>query len=269
MMGTVRWGELTAEEIRSAGLRNALAVVPLGCTEQHGFHLPVDTDTYQVERLVTDAAGLAAASGVEVLILPTLPFGPASEHFGYPGTISLDSSIYVQLVKAIVHSVVDSGFRRISVVHGCGGHWVVPGALWDVKSEAARMKQSVVIRHLPVDREWSQLQRDIFPESSDAGIGHAGVMETALCLAGREHLVRLTSHRSPTLDRFDERYGQFGEVFLFSEITDTGALGDATGATVEGGMRLWAQAIDRLAEVFVELARQDGVATHADPPPAR
>jgi len=55
----VRWGELTAEELAAAASRNVQVILPLGCTEQHAHHLPVDTDTYQVERACIEGARLA------------------------------------------------------------------------------------------------------------------------------------------------------------------------------------------------------------------
>jgi creatinine amidohydrolase len=262
----VRWAELTGPEIGAAGRRDALALIPLGCTEQHGLHLPVDTDTYQVERLAIAGATAAAQRGAEVLVLPVLPFGPASEHHGYPGTISLDTSAYMQVIKDLVSSVLDSGFRRVAVIHGCGGHWVVPGALWDAKADAARANRPLVLRHLGFDDKWQQIQNEVFPDSGDTSAGHAGVMETSLALSGREHLVRLDLHRTPAVDRIATRYHRLGEVFLFSEISNTGALGDASGATVAGGAQLWEKQISWVAQIIVELAAEDGVALTPENP---
>ena len=250
----MRWGEMTREEIEAAAGRNVLAVVPLGCTEQHAFHLPVDTDTYQVDRATVDAARLAGEQGVDVLVLPPLPFGPASEHHGLAGTISLTNEVYIQVVKQIVWSVIDSGFRRIVVVTGCGGHWAVPGALWDLKAEASRTRVDLALRVIGVSDEWGPISDEIFPGGDG---GHAAVMETALCLAEREHLVRRDRMQAPATERLAERYRQGGEVFLFDEMTDTGALGDPSPATVEGGREAWARIIDGLARRFVFFAEQD------------
>ena len=75
-MAGVRWGEQTATEIAAAARENALVILPLGCTEQHAGHLPVDTDTWQVEHFAQEGAALAAARhGVRALVLPALPFG--------------------------------------------------------------------------------------------------------------------------------------------------------------------------------------------------
>jgi creatinine amidohydrolase len=250
----MRWGEMTREQIEAAAKRGALAVVPLGCTEQHAFHLPVDTDTYQVERTTVDAAEVAAGQGCEVLVLPPLPFGPASEHCGMAGSISLSNEIYIQVVKQIVWSVIDSGFRRIVVVTGCGGHWAVPGALWDLKAEAHRTGIDIVLRVIGVSDQWVPISEELFPGGDG---GHAAVMETALCLAERAHLVRKERMIAPETRQLFERYREGGEVFLFDEMTNTGALGDPSPATVDGGREAWARIIEGLGERFAFFESQD------------
>lgn len=244
-MVSVRWSELTAEEVRAAANGNALVILPLGCTEQHALHLPVDTDTYQVDRLTVEGSRRAAERyGVRVVVLPTIPFGPAAEHYGLPGTISLPNDVYIQLVKHVLWSAIDSGFRRLATVSGCDGHFAMRGAVWELKAEARRSGKDVLLRIVSVDRDWRQLKQKHFPNTDS---GHAAVMETALCLAQREHLVRKEKMRAPQLVRFPERYRDDGEVFLFAEVTDTGALGDPTPATAEGGRALWEDIIEAFA----------------------
>src|SRR4051812_8733514 len=234
---SVLWGEHTSEEIAAAARANALVILPCGCTEQHALHLPVDTDTYQVERLAREGGQLAVERhGLRVLVLPALPFGPASEHFGLPGTLSLSNELWIGLVKQILGSVIDSGFSRIAAMQGCGGHWALPGILWDVKADAQRAGRAVTLRLLRVDEDWRRVADEVFP-SGDGG--HAAVMETALCLAGREQLVKRERMLAPHVPGLRERYIEGGEVFLFQELTDTGALGDPTPATIEGGEAAW------------------------------
>jgi creatinine amidohydrolase len=254
-MHAVVWGEQTAAAIAQAAAENALVIVPLGCTEQHAGHLPVDTDTWQVAQLAQGGAQRAAAEhGVQVLVLPTLPFGPATEHDGLPGTISLSSELYVGLVKQIVWSLIAGGFRRIVVVRGCGGHWVVPGALWDCKSEARRAGHEVTLRMIGVADGWAALQEQIFPGAAG---GHAAVMETALALAERPKLVRHDEMRAPQLQDLTGRYREGGEIFLFDEISDSGALGDPTNATAAGGARAWDALITDFARRLAFFDAQD------------
>jgi len=255
MRSSVKWGELTAGELEAAAKENAQVILPLGCTEQHAFHLPVDTDTYQVDRLAVEGARKAAERhGVDVVVLPTMPYGPAAEHDGLPGTISLPNTLYLQLVRSVLWSVIELGFRRAAVVSGCGGHFVVPGALWDLKVEARRAGHAVTLRKLTTDQDWRRLKEKYF-RGSDGG--HAAVVETALCLADREHLVRRERMRAPTLTMFSERYREGGEVFLFSEVTDTGGLGDPAPATVEGGRAMWDEMTDAFAAKLKYVDDQD------------
>lgn len=255
MPDTILWGAQTAAAIAEAARANALVIVPLGCTEQHAAHLPVDTDTWQVEYFAREGARKAAARGVRALVLPPLPFGPASEHDGLPGTISLSNELYVTLIKQIIRSVIDGGFRRVLVIRGCGGHWAVPGALWDVKAEARRAGRDLTLRMIGVADDWGTLQERHFPGTDG---GHAAVTETALCLAVRPALVRPDERRAPTLrGGLRERYRDGAEVFLFDELTDTGALGDPSPATAEGGAAIWAASTDALAERLAFFEAQD------------
>lgn len=254
-MAAILWGELTAAGVAEAAGAGALAILPLGCTEQHAGHLPVDTDTWQVEHLAREGARLAAErDGVCALVLPALPFGPASEHHGFPGTISLSNELYVQLVKQIVWSAIESGFRRVLVVRGCGGHSAVPGAVWDVKADARRAGREVTLRVIGAADGWAEVAAEHLPGGDG---GHAAVVETALCMAGRPELVRAEAMRAPALQRLRERYRDGGEVFLFDEMTDTGALGDPTPATAEGGAAAWVEIIDRFARRLAMFEEQD------------
>jgi len=252
---SVRWGELTAEELGDAARAGALVLLPLGCTEQHAGHLPVDTDTYQVDRLTVEGGRKAAERyDVDVLVLPPIPYGPAAEHDGYPGTISLSNALYLELLRQVLWSAITSGFRRLAAVSGCGGHFVVPGAMWDLKVEARRAGYDVTLRVLRAGQDWRRLKEKYFPRG---GGGHAAVVETALCLASREHLVRRDKMRAPTLRMFEERYRDGGEAFVFSEVTDTGGLGDPAPATVEGGRALWEDITDAFASTLKTLDEQD------------
>lgn len=251
----ILWGELTSEEIGRAGRLGALALLPLGCTEQHGGHLPVDTDTYQAERLCRDGALRAAERfGLQVLVLPALPFGPASEHAGYPGSIDIPNEMWVRLIRQILRGVIDAGFARIAVVRGCTAHWAAAGAVWDLAAEEARAGRSVVLRVLDADSGWRSLDTERFPAGS---AGHAGAMETSLCLAERPHLVRADRMRAPALRGLRERYVEGGEAFLFRDMTDTGALGDPTAATAEAGREIWQGLIDAFAGRLRALEEQD------------
>ncbi len=251
---TVRFSELTAPVVREMVAKNPLVIIPLGCTEQHALHLPLDTDTYQVERLAIEGATYARdRHDVDVLVIPTLPFGPASEHYGLPA-ISLTNETWIAVLKDVVWSLIDMGFRRLAVIQGCGGHWAAPGVLWDVKAAAAKQGIPVVLRVLKVNKDWRRLAQEHF---GTGGGGHAGVMETSLCLADREHLVDRSKMIPPRVGDLEGRYLEGGEVFLFGEMSSTGALGDPTASSAEAGRAIWKEMTQVFAKLIARLAEQD------------
>jgi hypothetical protein len=76
-----RFSDLTHREIGDCAKLGWLVVIPTGCTEQQGPHLPVDFDTWFAESLMVAAAEKAAQEhAIQTLVLPAMPFGPTPEH---------------------------------------------------------------------------------------------------------------------------------------------------------------------------------------------
>ena len=140
------------------------------------------------------AAGVAVWAGVRAL--------RTTRH-------ALQQRLWIGVIKQLLWSVLDAGFTRIAAVKGCGGHWALPGALWDVKADARRAGRAVTLRMLAVDADWCAIQEELFPGADG---GHAAVMETALCLAERARLVRLDAMRAPRLADFRARYVDGGDL---------------------------------------------------------
>ena len=120
----MKYGDLTYEEIRDKAAHGTLAIVPTGCTEQQGPHLPVDFDTWFVDQVCNAASEKASRDlGVQSLVLPTIPFGPTPEHRNYgAGYIDIPAELHDSLVLATLASLAEQGFRRVVVWRGCGGH---------------------------------------------------------------------------------------------------------------------------------------------------
>ncbi|WP_265499675.1 creatininase family protein [Paracoccus beibuensis] len=91
-------------------------ILPLGSTEQHA-HLSLSVDSILSEKIATDAA---APLGVPVF--PAVPYGLTPYFMAFPGTVSLKLSTYATLVRDILDSLYDTGFRRVLIVNGHGGN---------------------------------------------------------------------------------------------------------------------------------------------------
>ena len=108
-MTQVRWSDMTFEEVGAAAASGAVAVLPVGATEQHGPHLITGTDTFFAEGLCIDAA---AQTGD--VVLPPLAYGCSLGHTDqWPGTISLTPQTMLAMVTEIGRWVYASGFRRL------------------------------------------------------------------------------------------------------------------------------------------------------------
>ena len=110
---TVHLAELTWEEAGQAALDNLPVIVPAGATEAHGQHLPLDVDTHQA---ATVAARLAERAGA--LVAPALPYGYSTMWMGFPGTITLSSETFQQVLVEVCSSLVRHGFYRVVILNG-------------------------------------------------------------------------------------------------------------------------------------------------------
>ena len=96
-------------------------IVLFSSTEQHGRHLPLNTDAFAVRNLWKTAAEIVA-DDVKPVLTPMVPFGVEWEHMGYPGTITLSRETMTRIVKDIVRSLyLNTGFKKFVLVPGCEG----------------------------------------------------------------------------------------------------------------------------------------------------
>lgn len=99
-----------------------LAVLFLGSIEQHGPFIPLGTDTLMAEAL---SEQLEKNMGDKLVIFPVLPFGAAKEHRGFAGTIYLNYTTYMLLLKEIIAAIFESGFKRLLLISTHGGNDLV------------------------------------------------------------------------------------------------------------------------------------------------
>ncbi len=119
----------TWPQVEATGARTVLAV-PLGSLEQHGPHLPLDTDTRIAATL---AAGLAARCAA-VTVAPAVAYGASGEHAGFPGTLLVGHTVLADLLVELVRSA-RAAFAGVVFVNAHGGN---ADALVSVERRAAR-----------------------------------------------------------------------------------------------------------------------------------
>ena len=119
-MTDVEWVNLKAHELRALAKKDAIVIVPVGSTEQHGPHMPVQTDA----RLASEVAQRTARQITDrapVIVTPPVWTGLAEHHMSLGGTITLDFDAFSRLLCGIVGSLARHGFRRILLLNGHGG----------------------------------------------------------------------------------------------------------------------------------------------------
>src|SRR5687768_1780092 len=114
------FAELNREELRAIATE-ALVILPLGATEQHGPHLPSGTDTFAVSSIAQKAAELAAGH-IPVVVTPPLPFGSSAHHLVFGATLSLSTETYYRALCDLIESLVQDSFAKIFLLNGHGGN---------------------------------------------------------------------------------------------------------------------------------------------------
>lgn len=239
MARLIVWKDATRDELRAA-LPDAVVVLPIGATEQHGPHLPVGTDALVAETIARRAAESAAVvSPHEVILAPTLPFGASAHHLAFGGTISLGTATLIAVLDDIVDSIEQQGGRRVLIVNGHGGN---QGASRAVAS-AADARAAVTVATV-----------DYWEIGGLSSPGHAGEVETSLILAidpDRVHLDRVTRDGPPDLPAVPGLavHGKW----IWDRIG--GFTDDPIGATSERGRERLDRAVEAVARAIVGFAR--------------
>ena len=118
----VELGRMTWPEIKERIEEDPFTpvVVLFSATEQHGYHLPFNTDQLSTWYTWWNAAKITK-DDVKPVLTPLMPFGVEWEHMGFPGTITLAMRTLTAVCKDIVRSLYYAGFRKFTIIPGCGG----------------------------------------------------------------------------------------------------------------------------------------------------
>src|SRR4051794_17296863 len=115
------WTEIHWPDVASIDAARWIAVLPLAATEQHGPHLPLETDVLIGEAYLARVRELLPAA-LPVTFLPLQPVGISTEHVDYPGTLTLPTDVALKEWMAIGESVARSGVRKLVIVTSHGGN---------------------------------------------------------------------------------------------------------------------------------------------------
>lgn len=250
--------EMTWEEVEEVLQETDIILVPCGSTEQHGPHLPLGNDALQATEMTKRTLLALESRGVKAVAGPTIPFGTASYHMPFPGTISLKADTFKMLLKEVCLSFYAHGFKRQALILGHGGNY---STMMTVAQELVDETDAQVLV-----LNWLKVMTDRYSEilTSKDHESHAGEGETSRMLALHPELVQLQRarvYRSERAEKMESHEhpllggGVFRPSRSFRQATPVGSVGDPRLARAETGEKLYTVIADWLATI---IAREFG-----------
>jgi creatinine amidohydrolase len=214
-LGGATWPEIAALR------RGCVLAVPIGSLEQHGPHLPLDTDT----RIALELGRRLSHARADVVLAPPVPYGASGEHAGFAGTLLVDHAVLADLLLELIRSARAS-FAGVVLISAHGGNHE---ALSLVRERCRAEGEAAVI--------WTP--------AVPGGDAHAGRTETSLMLAIDPRVVRTELAEAGCTDPLDSLMPRLRAEGV-RPISSNGVLGDPQGASAAEGELLLAAMTDDL-----------------------
>jgi creatinine amidohydrolase len=164
--------------------RDTPVVIPIAAHEQHGHHMPLYTDSLLLGEIVRRAE---ERLGDDALFAPLMWLGNSHHHMDFPGTLSAEPRVYLDLLNGLLENFLQHGFKRILLLNGHGGN-MVPGAqaVFEVRQRHRDRKDLLLLSAT----YWDQAKiPDAHADLVQDAMGHAGELETSMMLVIRPELV--------------------------------------------------------------------------------
>jgi creatinine amidohydrolase len=253
------WPEV--EAVRAEGVDAVL--IPIGSTEQHGRHLPLDTDCFIARELSRRAAEAGDEAGVRLLVAPTLNVTLSWYHMQFPGSLKLQTTTFLQVFREVCESLAHHGFETLIAVNGHGGNIAALTVAVNHAMETTGRRVFLV--------QWWDLAADVL-SAIEGPMIHAEEAETSIAIALGQRMIESEAAR----DAFDRgaavrdaglpwtSYGKYAMTHkgpgvvvpmdMLRDITPSGVVGDATRASRETGEQVLDVLIPRIVEVAREIS---------------
>ncbi len=231
-----------------------VVLIPVGHTEQHGFHLPLNVDTLIIEAI---AKGTVEAVPDQAVTLPVMPYGVSTHRQAFAGTLNAGGRAFEDFYGAVIDSLVARGFDRFYLMSGHGGNCSFFTTVVKYAGERhRRIFAATAWLYLSGPDGVAALEK--YRRSKIGGMGHAGELETSLMLHLRPDLVDMSKVVDETdfvaTPNYYMDWVEGGSLIAnppWDDDSQTGAYGAGSLATAENG-RLWLEAA--IAEKVVHVA---------------
>ena len=241
----------TWPELGKVAKKQPVVVLPVGSVEDHGPHLPLDTDNFLIGTICEAAAARAAG---DMLLLPLVPYGFETHHMDFPGTIDIKPDHLLHFALDITKSVARHGFKRILIADGHGSNMPI---LDLVARQTIMETDSLCAAFI-----WPSLAAKVISglrQSGRGGMAHACELETSVYLHLDKHRVQF--------DKAQKEVGMPDSEFIWMDLLEgspvllmdrwsrfsrSATSGDPTLATADKGKIIF----DAVVDAFVRLVRE-------------
>lgn len=239
------WEHLRSPELKTLAERDAVVLVPVGAIEQHGQHLPVNTDLISASWVCQLVAERLDAKGIAAVVAPSFIIANSLHHMHFPGSLSIQPRTFIQVLKEQCASIASQGFRKIALVNGHGGNIApIDVALIEINRELG-----IAVYNVPCNGGVDESQ---FLDKQKWMI-HSGEVETSIVLAYDESLVDPCYKEAKGYEGNATKYEDEKILATFHHMeahTKNGVMGDATTASREKGLALVNAYADNIARAL-------------------
>jgi creatinine amidohydrolase/Fe(II)-dependent formamide hydrolase-like protein len=252
------WQEIPWPEIKKVADEVGIAILPIGATEQHGFHCPAGVDFYNAYEI---SKRVSAKTGA--IVAPPMPYGSHPYfHYGFVGTIPIRATTQIEFVRDVIKGLVNSGFRKVIIMQAHGQWWTMHTAIQEIALDVDCFMAVAT---------WWELACEKIKEVCTTPFKHADEVETSVSLALYPELVNMSKAKEDYslkgyLDKRFVRPAVHAELinafpiesitFVPQETTmETGAPGDPRLATAEKGEAIVSTAVNVVVDLIEYLKK--------------
>lgn len=232
-----------------------IVILPFGAYEQHGPHLPNNTDTIIATKLAEKLDEVIDL--FEIKLLPTEEIGYSIEHLDFGGTKSLTYHGAIDRWLGIIKQQYELGYRKILLLNAHGGN----SPLLTIVATEARVKWNMLV----VATHWTRfgLPAELTPALDKSIDIHAGEIETSIMLSIQPDLVKMdhaenfASKQSDYTASFKylRAYGAHAFGWKMNDLNDQGAVGNASRATAQKGELIINHAVSGLKDLVTDMSQ--------------
>ncbi|HIU43548.1 MAG TPA: creatininase family protein [Candidatus Ventrousia excrementavium] len=249
MKNPVRWDNLNTRELKALSEQQAIVLLPVGSTEQHGPHLPVGCDNLMATGMSERIAAELNRRGKPCVVAPSIAVANSTHHMSFCGSMTLRAETYMHLLFDYCRSIASHGFRKIVIVNGHGGN-VAPTETALIEINEALGFPVYFTGYWKGDKT---AQSDIL--ESQTGMIHACEGETSLLWALDEEWIDpiyKETKGNPGYPLEAEEDGTLSTFHRMEAHTENGVMGNAWLASREKGEKMVERMVKGMADVLCD-----------------